>query len=787
MILLGCFFVVAAGAQSPANRSKLTIEQIMQGDRFVGYLPDNIRWAEDNQSVYFTWNPNKEPLRSLYQVNISNNGLPALVSPEDQMKMPEQGEYNRAGTLLLYEKNGDIFLLDKSSGQTRQLSNTVEREANPVFSGDESKVVFQRDMNLFAWDLQSGAISQLTNIKKGAKRGEGAPGVAEQWLRTDQLEWMEVLRQRKETRDLREQRNKTQEPKRPQEIYVGEKQVSNLQASPDLRYITFRLVNRGAGRGTDVPDYVTESGYTDKMQARSKVGSLQDTYEFWVYDAQKDSSYTLDTKQIKGIYDKPAFLKEYHRDTVPYNPLYAKPREVVVHGPFYSLDGKAAVVVRALDNKDRWVMLLDPANGKLQLLDRQHDDAWIGGPGIEGWLNAAGNIGWLPDNRHLWFQSEETGFSHLYSVDISTLHKTTYTTGRWEVLNVSLSRDGKTFYVSANAEGPHQQHFYHLPVNGGPMRRVTQETGAHEVTLSPDERYLAVRYSYSNRPWELFVMENRPGASRRQLTQSTTPEFDKYAWRDPEIVWITANDGAQVPARLYRPAKAKSGGPAVIFVHGAGYLQNVHQWWSTYFREYMFHNFLADNGYTVLDIDYRASSGYGRDWRTAIYRHMGGRDLADQVDGARYLAKVHGVNPKKIGIYGGSYGGFITLMALFNESSTFKSGAALRSVADWAHYNHPYTANILNTPAEDSIAYRQSSPIYFAEGLKGNLVMLHGMVDTNVHFQDVVRLSQRLIELGKNNWEMAIFPMEDHGFVEPSSWADEYKRIYKLFEETLKP
>jgi dipeptidyl aminopeptidase/acylaminoacyl peptidase len=124
-------------------------------------------------------------------------------------------------------------------------------------------------------------------------------------------------------------------------------------------------------------------------------------------------------------------------------------------------------------------------------------------------------------------------------------------------------------------------------------------------------------------------------------------------------------------------------------------------------------------------------------------------------------------------------------MAMFKSPNTFKAGAALRSVTDWAHYNHPYTSNILNTPVEDSIAYKRSSPIYFAEGLKGKLLILHGVVDDNVQFQDVVRLNQKLIELGKNNWEMAIYPMESHGFVETSSWIDEYKRIFNLFEETI--
>jgi dipeptidyl aminopeptidase/acylaminoacyl peptidase len=222
-------------------------------------------------------------------------------------------------------------------------------------------------------------------------------------------------------------------------------------------------------------------------------------------------------------------------------------------------------------------------------------------------------------------------------------------------------------------------------------------------------------------------------------------------------------------------------------VHGAGYLQNVHRWWSSYYREFMFHNFLADNGFTVLDVDYRGSQGYGRDWRTGIYRHMGGKDLSDQVDGAKFLVEQHGIDPGRIGIYGGSYGGFITLMAMFTSPGTFRSGAALRSVTDWAHYNHGYTSNILNTPVEDSIAYRRSSPIYHAEGFtQGHLLILHGMVDVNVQFQDVVRLSQRLVELKKENWELAVFPVEDHGFVEPSSWTDEYRRIWALFWRTLR-
>jgi dipeptidyl aminopeptidase/acylaminoacyl peptidase len=393
-------------------------------------------------------------------------------------------------------------------------------------------------------------------------------------------------------------------------------------------------------------------------------------------------------------------------------------------------------------------------------------------------------MGWV-DNKRFWFTSEETGYCHLYTVDVSTAKVQALTQGSYEVQQVKLPQSKKYFYIITNEVHPGEKHLYRIPANGGKAERLTTMKGAHEVEIAPNEKNIAFRYSYSNKPWELYLMENKPGAKPKQITESLTQEFKSYPWRDPEIITFKARDSATIYGRIYKPKQPN--GAAIVFVHGAGYLQNAHRWWSNYYKEYMFHNLLADKGYTVLDIDYRASSGYGRDWRTGIYRHMGGKDLTDNLDAAKILVDEYGIDPKRIGIYGGSYGGFITLMAMFTAPDVFAAGAALRPVTDWAHYNHAYTGCILNVPYQDSLAYAKSSPIYFADGLKGALLICHGMVDTNVHFQDVVRLSQRLIELGKENWELAIYPMEDHGFVEPSSWTDEYKRILKLFEENLKP
>jgi dipeptidyl aminopeptidase/acylaminoacyl peptidase len=252
----------------------------------------------------------------------------------------------------------------------------------------------------------------------------------------------------------------------------------------------------------------------------------------------------------------------------------------------------------------------------------------------------------------------------------------------------------------------------------------------------------------------------------------------------PEIVQIPTSDHKEVTARLYKPRQ--SNGAAVLFVHGAGYLQNAHYYWSYYCREFLFHQLLAQKGYTVLDIDYRASEGYGREVRTAVYRNMGDRDLQDYIDGKAWLVNQLHIDSSRVGIYGGSYGGFITLMGMLKTPGTFACGAALRSVTDWQHYNHEYTSNILNYPGTDPKAYERSSPIYYANGLKGPLLMLHGMEDDNVQFQDIIRLNQRFIELGKTHYQLAVFPTEAHGFTYAPAWTDEYRRILELFEQYLK-
>ncbi len=768
------------------TRPPLKLEEIMQGNGYVGHQPGTPYWSDDSRSLYFMWNPENGPADSLYRYELRSKTLTKADPATRESLPPRQATYTRDRSKMVYVQNGDVYLREVKSNKVLQVTNVLQNISSANFLSDEKGLTWIADNNMFLWDELTGQITQLTDFRTGSSRPESKASDQEQWLIDQQTELFDYVRTRKEERELREQQRKEaankEGQKRPKVINTGQSRVINQQLCPDRRFVTYSLATAAQNaKNTRISHFVTASGYTEEQQAYAKVGSPQGSSNMGIYDLLRDTVYQVKTSDIPGIRDVPDYMRDYGFE----EEQLKSDRELNLMGPVWSDNGRYAVVtIRAQDNKDRWIMQLDPETGELSLLDRQRDEAWVAGPGISGWRG--GGIGWMPDNRRIWLQSEETGYSHLYTIDVTTGVKTALTSGTFEVYGPELSHDKKRWYFHSNEVHPGERHFYSMPLEGGERTQITRLEGRSDVVVSPDGKMLVVRYSNYTTPWELYVMENKPGVAATRITHSTTDAFQAYDWRTPDLITFKAEDGADVWARLYKPESAVQNGAAVIFVHGAGYLQNAHKWWSSYLREYMFHNLLADLGYTVLDIDYRGSAGYGRDWRTGIYRHMGGKDLSDHVDGARYLMEQHAVEAGRIGIYGGSYGGFITLMAMFNHPEVFAAGAALRSVTDWAHYNHGYTSNILNTPVADPEAYRRSSPIYFAEGLEGALLMCHGMIDDNVHFQDIVRLTQRLIELGKDNWELAVYPVERHSFTETSSWVDEYKRILKLFEDTLK-
>lgn len=756
----------------------LSLSEIMKGDEFIGHQPENHRWSIDGSTVYFDWNPKNEKGNSTY---FWKKGMksPELLQKDisfTEQNFDNQQQFNE----VYYTQNGNLFSYDKKAKTHKKVIVSSGRISNVLRSTNSKLIFFQQNNNIFQLNLTDFSMIQLTNFKQGK---ESEKKEKDNFLSNQQKELFQFVNDQEAQKEWNKSKSESEEKGFPKEFFYDKVSMEQLTPSPNGKFITFRQSDYPPSNPTKVEQFITDDGYTKNTNARAKVSTANfSKHKLGIYSVEKDSVVFVSFSNLSRISELPNYYQEY--DNLKDKEKTEK--AIVMQAPIFNQDGTLAVFeIRSQDNKDRWIVQLDLNSATITELDHQHDEAWIDGPGIPGYAFGRGTLGFLKDNQTIYFQSEASGFSHLYVMNLKTKQKTQITKGNWEVRNVKLSNDGKSFYITTNTTHPGNREFYKLEIASQKMTPILTKAGAHEVAISPDEKTLLVRFSSKTKPWELYVADNKPNTTLEQITFSTTKTFDNYPWKSPEVITFKAKDGTNVYARMYEPKSENKNKAAIIFVHGAGYLQNAHNFWSSYHREYMFHNLLTDLGYTVLDIDYRGSDGYGRDVRTGIYRHMGGLDLEDHLDGKQFLVSQKGIDASRIGIYGGSYGGFITLMALLTKPGEFKAGAALRSVTDWAHYNHGYTGNILNFPETDPKAYQKSSPIYFADKLQDKLVMLHGMVDNNVQFQDVVRLSQRFIELGKKDWDLAVYPVESHGFKETYSWVDEYTRILNLFNETL--
>jgi len=775
LYLLVCFFFTLF-----IQSQTLKLEDIMKGDAFIGVQPDNARWSVDGTKIYFEWNPKNDWGTSTY---FWKKGMqkPELAEAKEAAFSKHDFLRTKNSNLVYYIENGGLCSYSIATKKSTKLFQQKEPISNLQLAFESGVLFFEQTDNLYQYNTKEASIIQLTNFIKGKSKDKIAE--KESFLKSQQTELFQFIRDQ----DARKKWNKAKmdaaKSDFPKGYYYGESSFQSLKSAPNGKFATFRLVENPESKSEKMEIFVTADGYNQTPDTKEKVSlNNLNPSKFGIFNKEKDTVYFVNFSKLSHIQDQPKYFGLYDN-------LKKKDKEdklVVAQEPVYNENGTLAIVeIRSQDNKDRWLVNLDLERGTFQEIEHQQDDAWIGGPGIPSYAFSSGTLGFLADNETIYFQSEATGYSHLYTYNLKSKKKKQLTNGNWEVRDLILSKDKKTFYLTTNTTHPGNRSLYKLALADGIMQPILVNDGAYELSLSPDESTLLLRYSYKNKPWELYVAENKKNTNSKQITFSTTAAFQNYPWRAPELISFKAEDGVMVNARVYKPIAAKSNKAAILFVHGAGYLQNAHNYWSSYHREYMFHNLLTDLGYTVLDIDYRGSDGYGRDFRTGIYRFMGGKDLSDQIDGKNYLVKNLGIDANRVGLYGGSYGGFITLMALLNPTQEFASGAAIRSVTDWAHYNHGYTGNILNFPETDPEAYKISSPIYFADNLKGSLLMLHGMVDNNVEYKDIVRLSQRFIELGKKNWTLASYPVESHGFKETYSWVDEYGRILDLFNETL--
>ncbi len=797
----GSVSLSAAGA--PAQTA-LSLEKIMADPDWIGPPVKDAYWSADGRAVYYSLKRIGSPIVDLHRIDPAT-GKDQVVDAADMANADGPAVYDRAGKRAAFIRNRDIFVRDLSGGRLLQITRSPQTKSSAHFSVDGGTLSFRIDNDWFVHDFGSGVTTPAAIVK--AEKDPNAPPAADD-LREMQLRTFSTLKKlHDDTETLRKHDEALQKGDATRAVlpfYLGDEvTIRGTELSPDARWLLVVTEPKShvKGREGQLTRYVTESGYEEFEKERLRVGRNPPAAQSLVLLNLADHTmHALAFDKLPGIYDDPlkAVREENAKAHPPANPSAAgdaaasdrkmrgawvindEPDAINGGGIVWSADGGAlGIEIYAIDHKDRWIVSVDLTNYVLVPQHRLSDAAWI-----EGAFN---EFGWLNDNRTLWYESEESGFAHLYSKAPHGAARA-LTRGQFEVSNPQLSADGRWFYLLSNAVAPYSYDVYRVPSGGGVMQRLTKLEGVEKAEVDRSGSRLLLTHSTPYMRSQIAVVKADGSGAPRELTDTRTADYKNMTWIEPEIVKIPSTHfGGVIYAKLYRDAGvAAAKKPAVLFIHGAGYLQDVHLRYSYYFREQMFNNLLAHQGYVILDMDYRASAGYGRDWRTAIYRQMGHPELEDMLDGKKWLVEQAAVDPKHVGVYGGSYGGFMTLMALFRAPGEFAAGAALRPVTDWMQYDHEYTAGILNDPQVDPIAYARSSPIEFAAGLQDALLICHGVIDDNVLFEDSMRLYERLIELHKDNFSMSPYPLDRHGFTNADSWLDEYKRIYRLFESNLR-
>ena len=759
------FFFFIFAFQIATFAQTLTVRDIMREPSIAGMRPENEKLSPDGKSVVFSWNAEGKEPRDLYIVSTNGGEPKMLVDAEKNFEMrsaaPESklnygvivrddfvkareknlggAEFSPNSKRLLFTQNSDIYVLEitDNTATPRRITRTQSAEFAARWL-DDATLLYQSGGNFYALNIEKTSLVQLSK--------EANP-----------------------------------------QAFIG---VSFAAPTEDATLLAYVVSDSSKQKALFVPNYLDEFVQAPTFRRG--------------FSEQKVLVVKTD-----GSLEKPFEIKLPKAEGASY-----------LRSLDWAADNRSLIVDRVdKDTKRRQLFYVYNVGGKDEqtiLLTEETDEKWIGGLSRIVKPNPK-------DSSQILFASEKDGFNHLY---LATLEKRQaapnptdeirqenssnagftgkvetkqLTSGNFEIEWANWRRNGDGIVYSSLETNTATREFYTFNVKSGkkipmPSSDDGMKNGA-QLSSKGSEDVLLFEFSRWNSPSEIYAQRVCPECRglnfSKKLTASIPEEFAQTKWSEPQFISIKARDGKAIPAKIYLPAnfdKSKKY-PSVIFVHGAGYLQNVINGWNNYYREFMFNQLLTQKGYVILDIDYRGSAGYGRDFRTDVYDFLGGKDYEDHLDAIDFAVKNYAVDAKRIGVYGGSYGGFMAEMLAF-RSDKVTCAAALRPVADWKNYyasSSIYTTERLGFPDKNPEGYKRSSPISYAENLNKPLLILHGLVDDNVPAQDSIQLIEKLIRLEKTEYfEAMIYPAENHGFTRPTSWTDEYERILIFFEKHLK-
>ncbi len=402
------------------------------------------------------------------------------------------------------------------------------------------------------------------------------------------------------------------------------------------------------------------------------------------------------------------------------------------------------------------------------------------------WVNVHDMLYPLRQRREFIWGSERDGFRHLYRYDLDGRLIGRITRGPWMVTELNgLDESQGIVYFTATEHSVRERHLYRVGLEGGPPRRMTTDPGTHDILASPDATRYLDAYSTDATPPEFRIGRLAWPLSGKTFRRPVPELLTPYGFSHWEYLKLRAPDGAELHARILKPPDfdAARRYPVLVYVYGGPHAQVVADSWAGAY--YLWHQLMAQRGFVVFSLDNRGSAGRGKAWENAIHRRLGEQELHDQLVGVEYLKTLPFVDAQRIGIWGWSYGGYMTCLAMTRASNVFRAGVAVAPVTDWLDYDTIYTERYMDLPQNNPDGYRQSSPVHFAGELTGQFFLVHGTADDNVHLQNTVQLSRRLIEAGKP-FELMLYPLMEHGIRSPESRVHLFEAMIAFWETRLR-
>lgn len=412
------------------------------------------------------------------------------------------------------------------------------------------------------------------------------------------------------------------------------------------------------------------------------------------------------------------------------------------------------------------LLVADCETGASRVLIHEEDPTWI---------YPENDPQFLTDGKRFLWMSQRSGFQQIYLYGIDGMLEKQLTSGDWDVESIAQidEANSRVFYVSSE-ESPLQRQLYVVSLDGSGKRKLSEGAGTHSVSISPTSTYYMDNYSGLTALPRATIYKGG-GSEVRVYRKPDTADSDEYDILRTEIVQVKASDGTILYARLIKPAGFQPGKkyPAIIMVYGGPGIQSIHDTW----QGISWDQVLAHKGFVIWQLDNRGSTGRGHKFESVIYHDLGRTELADQKTGIQHLINMGFVDPDRLGMYGWSYGGYMTLYTLTNAPGLIKAGIAGAPVTNWRLYDSIYTERYMGLPDQNENGYTVSSPVSTAKNLSSKLLIVHNIEDDNVHFQNSVQMADAL-EKANKQFYMVVFPQKSHGVSGP------VRR--QLFEETTR-